>query len=150
MNGERPLRIAMVAPPWFEIPPEAYGGIEDMVATLTNGLTARGHDVTLVAAGENGTEANFAPTFASTPDGLGGPDTMAIEVLHAQLTDERLRELDVDVVHDHSAIGPLFAPYRQAPTVMTVHGPVQGWMRRLYRALRRVSLVSISRGDIPR
>ena len=133
-----------MAPPWYEIPPEGYGGIEDMVATLVNGLSERGHSVTLVAAGDDRTEADFAPTFASTPDGLGGPDTMAIEVVHAQLANDRIRELDVDLVHDHSAIGPLFAPYRAAPTVMTVHGPVAGWMREVYRVLRNVALVAIS------
>jgi glycosyltransferase involved in cell wall biosynthesis len=147
MSSERPLRVAIVAPPWFEIPPDAYGGIEDMVATLANGLMERGHDVTLVAAGEDRTAARFAPTFSSPPSGLGGPNTMAIELTHAQLTNELLRNLDVDVIHDHSAIGPLFAPYRHAPTVMTVHGPVEGWMHRVYRTLRSVSLVSISRAQ---
>ena len=147
MSSERTLRVAIVAPPWFEIPPDAYGGIEDMVGNLANGLTERGHEVTLVAAGEDRTLADFAPTFPSPPEGLGGPDTMAIELVHAQLTTERLRDLEVDVIHDHSAIGPLFAPYRQAPTVMTVHGPVEGWMRRVYRTLRSVSLVSISQAQ---
>jgi len=134
----------MVAPPWFEIPPEGYGGIEDMVATLVDGLTDRGHEVVLVAAGSDRTGADFKPTFGSNPDGLGGPDTMAIEVVHAQLANDRIQELDVDLVHDHSAIGPLFAPYRSAPTVMTVHGPVVGWMRRVYGVLRNVALVAIS------
>ena len=147
MAVDTPLRVAIVAPPWFEIPPDAYGGIEDMVASLANGLTERGHHVTLVAAGEDRTAAHFAGTFDRPPTGLGGPDTMAIELVHAQLTDERLRELDVDVIHDHSAIGPLFAPYRLAPTVMTVHGPVEGWMHRVYRTLRNIALVSISRAQ---
>ena len=138
------LRIAVVAPPWFEIPPEGYGGIEDMVATLVEGLSERGHDVTLIAAGGDRTEATFAPTFRSTPDGLGGPNTMAIELVHAQRTDERLRAGEFDIVHDHSAVGPLFAPYRDCPTVMTVHGPVQGWMKQVYRSLRSVHLVAIS------
>jgi hypothetical protein len=30
-HKERPrLRVGVVAPPWFEIPPPAYGGIESM------------------------------------------------------------------------------------------------------------------------
>lgn len=115
-----------------------------MVATLVGGLSERGHDVTLVAAGEDRTNATFAPTFPSPPDGLGGPDTMAIELVHAQRTSERLRAGDYDVVHDHSAVGPLFAPHRDCPTVVTVHGPVQGWMKQVYRSLRSVYLVAIS------
>ncbi|MGE5764572.1 MAG: glycosyltransferase family 4 protein, partial [Mycobacterium leprae] len=53
----RPLRIAMIAPPYFAVPPSAYGGIEAVVADLVNGLVARGHHVTLVAAGDHGTAA---------------------------------------------------------------------------------------------
>jgi hypothetical protein len=29
------LRVAMVAPPWFDVPPDGYGGIEEVVAGLT-------------------------------------------------------------------------------------------------------------------
>lgn len=144
MSNDGPLRIAMVAPPWFEIPPKGYGGIEDMVATLIEGLSRRGHEVTLVAAGEDRTDAEFAPTFRSPPEGLGGPDTMAIEMVHAQRTNERLSEIEHDIVHDHSSVGPLFAPHREHPTVMTVHGPVTGWMKQVYRELRSVYLVALS------
>jgi hypothetical protein len=31
-SDTRPLRIAMIAPPWFELPPTGCGGIESMVA----------------------------------------------------------------------------------------------------------------------
>jgi glycosyltransferase involved in cell wall biosynthesis len=138
------LRVGMLAPPWYEIPPKGYGGIEDMVGSLVDGLADRGHQVTLVAAGGDRTEADFAPTFDENPEGLGGPDGMAIEFVHAVRANERLEETTLDVVHDHTAIGPLFAPYRPVPTIVTVHGPVSGWMRRVYASLRGVSLVAIS------
>jgi hypothetical protein len=41
------LKIAMIAPPWFDIPPRAYGGIEWMCYWLTEGLVPRGHDALL-------------------------------------------------------------------------------------------------------
>jgi glycosyltransferase involved in cell wall biosynthesis len=134
----------MLAPPWYEIPPEGYGGIEDMVGSLVDGLADLDHHVTLVAAGDDRTDADFAPTFDENPEGLGGPDGMAIELVHAQRANVRLEEATLDIVHDHSAIGPLFAPYRPIPTIVTVHGPVSGWMRRVYASLRGVSLVAIS------
>src|SRR5256886_12053009 len=45
------LRIAMVAPPWYELPPLGYGGLEVITAALVDGLVDRGHDVTLFGAG---------------------------------------------------------------------------------------------------
>src|SRR3954469_23410155 len=51
MNPRRdaPLRIAMLAPPWIPVPAPAYGGIEEVVRLLCEGLTAHGHRVTLFA-----------------------------------------------------------------------------------------------------
>ena len=53
------LRVAMVAPPWFSIPPQAYGGIEAVVADLVDALSARGHQVTLVGVGRDRTPGRF-------------------------------------------------------------------------------------------
>src|SRR5215216_7675042 len=45
----RPLRVAMLAPPWIPVPAPAYGGIEEVVRLLCDGLTGHGHHVTLFA-----------------------------------------------------------------------------------------------------
>jgi hypothetical protein len=57
------LGIAMVVPPWHEVPPPAYGGIESMCADLINALVARGHDVTLVGVGAHHTRARFIASY---------------------------------------------------------------------------------------
>ena len=44
------MRVAMLAPPWIQVPPLGYGGIERVIALLTTELTGRGNDVTLFAA----------------------------------------------------------------------------------------------------
>jgi hypothetical protein len=56
----RGMRIALIAPPWYKIPPSGYGGIESVVALLADGLTDRGHEVTLFAAPGSGTKARGA------------------------------------------------------------------------------------------
>lgn len=121
----RPLRVAMVAPPWFTVPPTAYGGIESMVADLVDGLVERGHRVTLVGAGPAGTKAQqFVPVYPEPPSSrLGEPMP---EVLHAAAAAAVLADLEVDIVHDHTLAGPLLARHRPVPTVITAHGPVGG------------------------
>src|SRR5437879_5864913 len=104
-RSARGLHVAMVAPPWFTIPPEAYGGIEEIVAELTRSLVARGHRVTLIGAGTDGTPAKFLRTYDEPPsDRLGEP---VPELLHAAAATQLLADLDVDVVHDHTLAGPL-------------------------------------------
>ena len=44
-----------------------YGGIEPVVALLTEGLVAHGHDVTLFASGGSSTSAHLVATHAKAP-----------------------------------------------------------------------------------
>ena len=139
----RPLRIGVVAPPWYEIPPAAYGGIEWLCAWLVDGLVARGHQVTLVGVGRGRTRARFLRTLDHPQAArLGGS---LPEALHTALAARLLDGLDLDVVHDHSLIGPLMAGSRPAPTLVTVHGDLLGELGAYYRALGdQVGLVAIS------
>jgi glycosyltransferase involved in cell wall biosynthesis len=140
----RPLRIAMIAPPWFTVPPQGYGGVENMCADLVDGLVERGHEVTLIGAGMPGTKAGrFEATYLEPPSGrLGEP---LPEVLHTAAVARILASLDVDLVHDHTLAGPLLARGRGVPTVVTMHGPVTDEPGEYYRQLGdTVSLVAIS------
>jgi glycosyltransferase involved in cell wall biosynthesis len=66
-------------------------------------------------------------------------------VVHAARVAEVLDDLDADVVHDHTLAGPLLGRGRRVPTMITVHGPVNGEEGEYYRALGdSVRLVAIS------
>lgn len=138
------LRIGMVAPPWFALPPIGYGGTEAVVAALVDKLVERGHEVVLVGAGENGTAAREFHRLYDTPptSRLGEPVPEALTAAHAHRV---LEAAAVDVVHDHTLCGPLLAGARRVPTVVTMHGPVDGEGGLYYELLgRSVSMVAIS------
>lgn len=138
------MHIAMVAPPYFDVPPTAYGGIETVVADLVDALVDRGHLVTLIGAGRHSTKAQqFISTYDVGPaDRLGEPMP---EIVHAAKVASILDRLDVDVIHDHTMAGPLMARGRLTPTVVTAHGPVHGDPGDYYRALGdTIQLVAIS------
>jgi glycosyltransferase involved in cell wall biosynthesis len=140
----RPLRVAMVVPPYYELPPSGYGGLEAICASLVDGLVARGHDVTLFGAGERtGTAARFVSTTPTLEyERLG---ELMPALLHAGRVERLLAERDFDIVHDHSLPGPLMAARRWPPTVVTSHGPVDSELGDFYRALGpAVRLVAIS------
>jgi glycosyltransferase involved in cell wall biosynthesis len=140
---QRQLCIAMIATPWFQLPPRGYGGIEWMCFWLVEELVKQGHEVTLVAAGKNQTHARFLQTYASPPTEQLG-DSIP-EIVHAGAASRLLHGLNLDVVHDHSFAGPLLARGRQCPTVVTAHGPVNGQLAAYYREISTAtSLVSIS------
>lgn len=146
----QPLRVILVAPPYYSVPPDGYGGVEAVLADLADALVARGHTVTLLGVGEPRTRAEFVPVWDRTfADQLG---EVYPEVAHAAAVRRAVTRIaatsGADLVHDHTFAGPLNAPAYAAlglPTVTTVHGPVDTQPREFYRLLDRdVALVAIS------
>jgi glycosyltransferase involved in cell wall biosynthesis len=139
------LKIAVLAPVWFAVPPTGYGGIEWIVSLLADGLVDAGHDVTLFASGDSRTKAKLESIFDVAPSLLIGQ--AETELRHALSCLARADEFDV--VNDHS--GPPAAAVAGAlatPVVHTVHGPLDGVAGELYEQIARVaphvSLISIS------
>jgi len=139
------VRIAVLSPVWFPVPPVGYGGIEWVVSLLADGLADAGHEVTLFASGDSETKAELASVFPTAPsEQIGKTGT---ELRHALSCLERAGEFDI--VNDHS--GPLAAAIGGAggtPLVHTVHGPLTGTDGDLYASLGRVAsdvgLISLS------
>jgi glycosyltransferase involved in cell wall biosynthesis len=139
------VKIGIIAPAWFAVPPVRYGGIEWVVSILADGLVDQGHDVTLFAAGDSQTRAQLVTSYDEPPSmriGLSMPD------LHHALTCYA-RAGDFDVVNDHS--GPLGAALGAAvasPVCHTVHGPLTGESGDVYSLIGSVSpsvgLISVS------
>jgi glycosyltransferase involved in cell wall biosynthesis len=140
------VRVAEVAPPWLAVPPKGYGGIEWVVASLSDGLAERGHDVTLFATGDSETKARLEYVFEVAP----GPTLIndiwhdTLHTLHAYRDPSRF-----DVYHVHSPWSALIVPaLLGVPTVHTVHGAFTPEIRRLYEALGdRVRFVAISQSQ---
>jgi glycosyltransferase involved in cell wall biosynthesis len=141
------MRIAMVAPPWVDVPPRGYGGIEAVCADLADGLVAHGHEVHLFGSGEDRTSANFFRTYEEPPSQKIGASEP--EALHAARVAQALDGMEVDLVHDHTLAGLLLARGRRVPTVATVHGPVGGdygtYLRLLGQSVRLVAISDAQR-----
>src|SRR6476659_3480944 len=68
------LRIALLSPVWFPVPPPLYGGIESVVALLAEGLTDAGHEVTVFASGDSRVDADVLWVYAEAPSArIGEP-----------------------------------------------------------------------------
>lgn len=137
------MHIAVIAPPWYSIPPRAYGGIEVLLAGLVEGVRRAGHEVSLVCAGDSPLDVRVRSTLAAPASEHLGEELPA--VAHAVLAEAAVRDLRPDVVHDHTTIGPLLAADRPSPTLTTVHGPVAGWYRPVIESARLANPVAISR-----
>jgi glycosyltransferase involved in cell wall biosynthesis len=139
------MKIAVLSPVWFPVPPTRYGGIEWIVSLLAEGLVRAGHDVTLFASGDSSTQAKLVSVYDEAPSAQIGQTQ--IELRHALACYERADEFDV--INDHTGpLGVLAGGIVETPVLQTVHGPLGGEPGRLYESLARVApavrLISLS------
>jgi len=137
------MRIAVIAPPWTPIPPPLYGGIELVVDELARGLVAAGHDVTLFATGDSTSPVPIKWTLEHAEGmriGMAVPELRHVLHSYAEISG------DVDIVHDHTVVGPFHAErYPDLAVVTTVHGPFNDELTDLYSAIAdRVPVICIS------
>ncbi len=139
------MKIAILAPCWFPVPPTGYGGIEWVVSLLADGLVDAGHEVTLFASGDSHTMAELDAIHHVAPSEWIGRSFWELRhVLHCYEQADRF-----DVINDHS--GPFAAALGASvstPVVHTVHGPLDGEPGLLYDQVSRVAprtgLISLS------
>jgi glycosyltransferase involved in cell wall biosynthesis len=138
------LLIGLIAPPWLPVPPVRYGGIELVIDGLARGLMAAGHEVLLaVPAGSTCP----VPQIPGLPAGDAARMGCAVvEIPYALSVYEAMRE--VDVIHDHTVVGPLcIRPRRETPVITTNHGPFNADLNPIYAEMscRGVATIAISR-----
>lgn len=138
------LRVGILAPPWLPVPPPAYGGTENVLDTLARGLTQAGAEVLLYSTGDATCPVDRAWSFERAVGvGGGGPLEELRQVIDAYRT---FHDAGVEVVHDHTLAGPLYAGwFPDLPVVTTNHGPFDHHLATLYRAVSaRVPVIAIS------
>jgi glycosyltransferase involved in cell wall biosynthesis len=137
------VRIALVAPPFLTVPPRGYGGTELVVALLADGLTHRGHEVTLFASGGSHTAAALESPIAEAPGAAALADEFTAL---AHVIDVYRDPRTFDVIHDHTVHGTALAVTTSRPGVVhTLHGAWTDSARRYYSRIDdRIALVAIS------
>ena len=143
------MRIAQVAPLYEAVPPAGYGGTERVIAALCNGLSARGHDVTLFAAGGSDTAAALVEMTPVPLRNQMSRDEMLDVAPHVHLrmlADIYDRADEFDIVHAHTDIWTLpFVTKVATPSVLTMHGRLDlDHVRRTLPLYPGVPLISIS------
>lgn len=137
------MRIGLIAPPWIPVPPERYGGAEEVIDGLARALGHLGHEVRLFTLGDSTCPVPRDHYFATGIDPTWSSTGEAAHVLAAY---ESLA--DVDVVHDHTVLGPLLAEragMRHPPVVVTQHSEFTRATRRVFTEVARsATIVAIS------
>lgn len=116
------MKIAQISKPWQVVPPIRYGGIERIVAFLSEEL-AKDHDVTLFAPGDKSLipKVKFKALFFEPQGGKGLDRNIELaQGLDAILYHQNLEKFDV--IHAHS-VDPILAlaAVTKLPLIFTFH-----------------------------
>jgi glycosyltransferase involved in cell wall biosynthesis len=125
MSGERaepsPLRVAVLAPVSWRVPPRHYGPWEQFASLLAEGLVAKGVDVTLFASADSVTSGRLASVVARGYSEDPDVEPKVAECLHIAHAFERAGEFDL--IHNSFDFLPLtYSGLVETPVLTTIHG----------------------------
>jgi len=133
-NMSRPLRVAMLAPPWLTMPVKGYAGVERVIQSLVEELRKLNVEVVMFANGER--ELKGVTTYSlynieQYPE-IHRPSYESAPILgaHVQFSlNKIIEDGKFDIVHDHTEyLGPQVLAWASMrddvpPVVHTKHGP---------------------------
>ena len=132
---KKPLKVAMIAPPWLAIPTKGYGGIELVIESLVDLLRKQGVEVELFGNGARSMKGVKTRSLYKKDmfDKIDWPYYDApLQVMQSHMhfaLDYIEKKGDFDIIHDHNPyIGPSFLSLATRidsvpPALHTFHGP---------------------------
>jgi glycosyltransferase involved in cell wall biosynthesis len=139
------MRIAMIGPPFIEIPPRRYGGTELFIGNLARELFRRGEEVVVYG---NGDSSLPCPVRWRYPHGDWPCDSsVRAQLKNADHTAWAFRDAleFADVIHLNDIVGLPFTMFTEVPTVLTIHHPHEPELSEQYLRYPETLYVAIAR-----
>jgi glycosyltransferase involved in cell wall biosynthesis len=141
-----PKRVAVLAPVAWRTPPRQYGAWETVASNISEGLVARGWDVTLFATKDSVTSAHLHAVVDRGYEEDSAADPKVAEYLHISEAFEHAAEFDL--IHSHYDFMALtYTRLVRTPVVTTIHGFSSPKIMPVYEKYRDGYFVSISDSD---
>jgi len=139
-------RVAVLSPIAWRTPPRHYGAWETVASNITEGLAARGWDVTLFATADSVTRAHLHSVVDKGYEEDRGTDPKVAEYLHISETFEHAAGFDL--IHSHYDFMALcYTRLVKTPVLTTIHGFSSPKIMPVYEKYRDGYFVSISHSD---
>jgi len=140
------MKIGVLGPISWRTPPRHYGAWETVVHNLTEGLVARGHEVTLFATADSMSAARLHAVCPAPYSEDPAIDPNVWVPLHISEAMEMAAEFDV--LHSHLDFIPLtYSRLIRTPFLTTIHGFSSEAIKAIYYKYADNPFVSISDAD---
>ena len=139
-------KVAVLSPVAWRTPPRQYGAWETVASNITEGLVARGWDVTLFASMDSETRARLHAVVEKGYEEDSAIDPKVAEYLHISEVFEHAAEFDL--IHSHYDFMALtYSRLVKTPVLTTIHGFSSPRIMPVYQKYRGGYFVSISDSD---
>ena len=139
-------RVAVLSPVAWRTPPRQYGAWETVASNITEGLVARGWDVTLFASKDSVTRARLHAVVDQGYEEDPAVDPKVAEYLHISEAFEHAAEFDL--IHSHCDFMALtYIRLVKTPVLTTIHGFSSPRIMPVYEKYRDGYFVSVSDSD---
>src|SRR6202522_3464886 len=143
MTGKR---VAILSPVAWRTPPRQYGAWETVASNITEGLAARGWDVTLFATLDSVTRGRLHAVIDRGYEEDPAVDPKVAEYLHISEAFEHAAEFDL-IHSNYDFMALTYSRLVKTPVLTTIHGFSSPRIMPVYRKYRDGYFVSISDSD---
>jgi glycosyltransferase involved in cell wall biosynthesis len=139
-------KVAVLSPIAWRTPPRQYGAWETVASNISEGLVARGWDVTLFASRDSVTRAHLHAVVDKGYEEDPAVDPKVAEYLHISEAFEHAAEFDL--IHSHYDFMALtYTRLIKTPVLTTIHGFSSAKIMSIYQKYRDGYFVSVSDSD---
>jgi glycosyltransferase involved in cell wall biosynthesis len=138
------MKIAIISPIAYSLPPDKYGPWEKVVDTLATGLYKKGVDITVISTSQSKVPYKTFSTTDKTTMELETIYRFPLELHHLTQAVKHINSLDYDIVHNSlNWYGVLSLQLINKPHVTTLHG-MEEQAKFIYDQYSDTPFVSIS------
>jgi len=138
------MRIALIGPPFIEIPPRRYGGTELFIGNLAGALHDRGHDVTVYGNGDSRVPCRLKWRYAHAEWPLADPVRPHLKNVDHTAWAIHDAAASADILHLNDIVGVPFTQFVDVPAVLTVHHPHEPALSEQYARYPNLDYVLIA------
>ncbi len=139
------MKIALIAPPFIEVPPRRYGGTELFIAQLAAGLCRLGHEVVVYANGESSLTCEVRWLYKRSEWPITTEVAANLKDLNHTAWACNDASASADIIHLNNAPGLICARFVARPFVYTIHHTKEQALSQFYQNYPDVMYVAISR-----
>ena len=142
------MKVAIVASPFYPIPPIRYGGAERVIYNLIKGLRELGHEPILLASGDSKVDCELVPITGLS---IGLPEVISPAYIKTKHNIElkTARELKkllprIKLIHSH---GFDISAFSKFPNVTTLHNKITFDNFKYYESRKKLNYISVSKSQ---